>query len=201
MVGYLLLLLTVPTVRPSGPPVARSLARETITWKIDTVHSDVSFKIRHFVSKVHGGFLSWGGTIQADPKNLSGGSVEVTIQTASVNTRMTVRDNDLRSERFFDAANFPTITFKSKKVDVTGNTMKVTGDLTIRGVTKEVVLEGEFGGVVGEAAAGKQRIGFTASTKVNRMDYGVKWNRAVEGGGVMLGDEVQIDLNIEAVRQ
>ncbi|MEO8449594.1 MAG: YceI family protein [Gemmatimonadota bacterium] len=174
---------------------------DPVTWEIDPVHSEITFRVRHFVTKVPGTFLQWNGTITADPGKLSDGAVEVVIQTASISTKNERRDAHLRSPDFFAADSFPTITFKSTTMDVTGSTIKLSGDLTIRGVTKPVVLTGEFGGVSGPPEPKKQRIGFSASTKVNRIDYGVKWNRALEGGGFMLSDEVDITINVEAVRQ
>ncbi|MFZ5623468.1 MAG: YceI family protein [Gemmatimonadota bacterium] len=171
-----------------------------ITWTIDPVHSEVSFRIRHFVTRVRGTFRKWNGTITADPANLAAGSVNVTIEAASIFTDNERRDTHLRSADFFDVANHPTITFTSTRVEATGNRIRVTGDLTIRGVTKSVVLEGEFLGVSGPDGKG-QRIGFQASTVIDRKDFGVSWNRAAEGGGLMLGDDVTIDINIEAVRQ
>lgn len=172
---------------------------DPVKWTIDPVHSEITFKVRHFVTKVPGTFAQWAGEITADPAKLGGGSVSVTIQTASISTRNDRRDTHLRSPDFFAADSFPTITFKSTQVESTGSTVKITGELTIRGVTKPVVLTGEFGGTFGPAEAGKQKIGFSASTKVNRLDYGVKWNRLAEGVN-MLGDEVEITINIEATR-
>ncbi len=172
---------------------------DPVKWTIDPVHSEISFKVRHFVSKVPGIFTRWTGEIVVDPAKLNGGSVAVTIQTASINTSNDRRDGDLRSPNFFAADSFPTITFKSTKVEATGSALKITGDLTMRGVTKPVVLSGEFGGTFGPAVAGKQKIGFSASAKINRLDYGVKWNRLIEGTN-MLGDDVEITINIEATR-
>ena len=189
------LVLTSALLAPVGPKT------EPVKWEIDPNHSEISFRIRHFVSRVPGTFTQWNGMIVADPAKLSDGSVEVTIQTASISTKNDRRDADLRSPNFFAADSFPTITFKSSKVEVKGSAITLTGDLTMRGVTKPVVLTGEYGGLAGTPEPRKQRIGFSVSTKVNRIDYGVKWNRVVEGGGVMLGDEVDITINIEAVRQ
>jgi len=167
-------------------------------WKIDVSHSELLFKIRHLVSTVPGTFLEWGGTLHADPEHLAGGSVEVTIQTASISTRHERRDADLRSPNFFDAAANPTITFKSTRVEVHGKTLKLTGDLTMHGVTKPVVLEGEYNGSMGTGA--QQRIGFSVSGKLNRLDWGIVWNRAVEGGGMLLGDDVVLEIAISAIR-
>jgi polyisoprenoid-binding protein YceI len=167
-------------------------------WKIDASHSDLTFKIRHLVSTVSGTFLEWGGTLHADPEHLAGGSVEVVIQTASITTRHDRRDADLRSPNFFDAAANPTITFKSTRVELHGKTIKLTGDLIMHGVTKPVVLEGEYNGSMGTGA--QQRIGFSVSGKLNRLDWGITWNRAVEGGGMLLGDDVVLEIAISAVR-
>jgi polyisoprenoid-binding protein YceI len=174
---------------------------DPVTWAIDTTHSEVSFRVRHLVSKVPGTFSSWGGTIVADPNDLTGGSVEVAIRTASINTKNEKRDAHLRSPDFFAADSFPEITFKSRSVEVHGSSIAVAGDFTLRGVTKPIVLTGEFAGISGPPEPRKQRIGFSASTRINRLDYGVKYNRTVEGGGMLLGDEVEITINIEAVRQ
>jgi polyisoprenoid-binding protein YceI len=174
-------------------------AADTIPWNIDTNHSEVTFWVRHFVTKVPGTFTTWKGTILADPANLAAGSVEVTIDVASINTKNDRRDNDLRSSNFFAVDSFPTITFKSTKVEAEGNAVAVTGDLTMRGVTRSVVLTGEYAGTFGPPEPRRQRMGFSVSTKIDRLDYGMKWNRLVEGSN-MLGDEVEITINIEAVR-
>lgn len=182
-----------------------AISADPVTWQIDPVHSELSFRVRHFVTKVPGTFKTWEGTILADPDNLgSGGSVAVTVQTGSIDTRNDRRDTHLRSPDFFAADSFPTMTFKSTKVEVSGSkagaTIKLTGELTIRGTTKSVVLEGEYSGTFGPPTPKQQRIGFSASTKINRLDYGLKWNRIVEGSN-MLGDDVEIAITVEAVRQ
>lgn len=183
---------------PSRTLVPAAEAAPPITWVIDQNHSELTFRIRHIVSRVRGTFGKWKGTIVADPVNLTGGSVDVRIETASIDTRNERRDTHLRSADFFDATNHPEISFVSRKVTVSGTDLTIEGDLTIRGVTKPVVLEGEFNGSSGEGE--KQRLGFSATTKINRMDYGVSWNRAAEGGGAVLGDEVTIEIAIAAVR-
>ncbi|HEX2206831.1 MAG TPA: YceI family protein [Longimicrobium sp.] len=162
-------------------------------------HSELTFRIRHLVSRVNGTFNTWSGTIVADPANLGGGSVSVDIQTASIDTNNERRDTHLRSADFFDAENHPAITFRSTRVVARGNELQVHGNLTIRGVTRPVVLEGRMLEVGG--APGRRRIGFEAETRINRMDYGVSWNRAAEGGGAVLGDEVTISIAIAAVEQ
>lgn len=189
-----------PLAAPApAAPSARLSADTVATYRIDVGHSDISFRIRHMMSRTRGTFNQWAGTISADPADWTTGSVDVTIQAASIDTRHERRDADLRSDNFFDVETFPTITFKSTRVDVSGTTLSITGDLTIRDVTRSVVLQGEFLGVTGKGTP-RERIGFEASTTINRLDYGVKWNRAVEGGGVLLGDEVEISIGIEAVR-
>ena len=172
---------------------------DPVKWTIDPVHSNITFKVRHLVSKVPGMFTQWTGEILVDPAKLNDGSVSVSIQTTSINTRNERRDADLRSSNFFAADSFPTITFKSTKVEAKGSVLKITGDLTIRGVTKSVALDGEFGGTFGPPEPTKQKIGFSASTTINRLDYGVKWNRLIEGSN-LLGDNVEITINIEATR-
>lgn len=180
-------------------PRAEAPAAAPVRWQIDAAHSEVTFRIRHLVSRVRGRFNTFSGTITADPASLGSGSVAVDIQTASIDTNNERRDTHLRSADFFDAPTHPTITFRSTRVEADGRNLKVHGNLTMRGVTKPVVLEGQMLDVGG--VAGKRRIGFEASTTINRMDYGVTWNRAAEGGGAVLGDEVQITLNIEAIEQ
>ena len=180
-------------------PAAPVAEAPPVTWKIDQSHSDISFRIRHLVSRVRGTFNDWQGTIVADPRNLAGGSVQVEIKTASIDTNNERRDTHLRSGDFFDAEKHPTITFRSTRVQTRGRQITVTGNLTMRGITRPVVLRGELTPPAG--AAGKRRIGFEASTTVNRQDFQVAWNRAAEGGGVVLGDEVEISITVEAVEQ
>lgn len=186
---------TVPT-----PAVAPAPAAAPVTWQIDVTHSELSFRIRHLVSRVNGTFGEWKGTIVADPASLAGGRVNVEIQTASIDTRNQRRDTHLRSDDFFDAANHPTITFQSTRVQAQrGGALKIYGNLTIRGITRPVVLDGRMLQVAG--TPGRRRIGFEASTKINRMDYNVSWNRAAEGGGLTLGDDVDITIAVEAQEQ
>jgi polyisoprenoid-binding protein YceI len=170
------------------------------TYKIDAAHSSVGFAVRHFTSKVPGRFNKIEGTITLDPKDLSKGSVNVTIDVASIDTANDDRDKHLKSPDFFDVEKHPKMTFQSMRVKPMGpNKAQIEGNLTIRGVTKPVTLEVEilgfgpgFGGYVG---------GFEARTKINRQDFGVAWNKAVEGGGLVLSNEVDIVINIEAGRQ
>jgi polyisoprenoid-binding protein YceI len=169
------------------------------TWQIDVSHSELSFRVRHLISRVRGHFREWQGSITADPANLATGSVQVEIRTASIDTNHQRRDNHLRSDDFFDADRHPAITFRSNRVEIDGERLRVHGDLTMRGVTRPVVLEGTYLGTTRDAA-GRERMGFEAQTTVNRHDYNVSWNRAAEGGGLVLGDEVTISIVVAAVR-
>jgi len=168
------------------------------SWNIDVAHSEITFRIRHFMSRVSGTFTDWSGTIQADPNNWAGGSVTTAINVASIDTRNDRRDADLRSGRFFNVDSFPTITFVSTSVIQRGDSLTISGDLTMRGVTKPVVLKGA---VLGVMPGERPRAGFEVTTTVNRLDYGVVYNRVLEGGGTMLGDDVEIRINVEALRQ
>ena len=193
LVRLLATALLVPTlIIPATTPAAPSV------WTIDKGHSSVTFQIRHFVSKVRGNFNDFKGTITADDDAWHYAQIAVEIATPSINTNNENRDKDLRSSNFFAVDTFPTITFTSTKIERKGDDAKIFGVLTMRGVSKPVVLEGHFNGM--QKSARGDRIGFDASTTLDRLDYGVKWNRAAEGGGVMLGDEVKIEINVEAVR-
>jgi polyisoprenoid-binding protein YceI len=185
----------------SAPPLrAAAAAPAPVTWRIDANHSELSFEIRHLVSRVRGSFKEWGGTVVADPADWRSGQVEVEIRTASVTTNHDRRDNDLRSSNFFAADSFPAITFRSTRVEMQGSDITIHGTLTMRGVSKPVVLAGEVVGTM-PGPRGKRRAGFEASTTINRLDYGITWNRAVEGGGVLLGDEVKVTAVIAMVEQ
>jgi polyisoprenoid-binding protein YceI len=170
------------------------------TYKIDTSHSSVGFKIRHLVGRVPGVFGDFAGTIEMDPANLSAASAKVTIQAASIDTRNEDRDNHLRNEDFFDVAKFPTITYESTKVVGSGEKFQVEGNLTMHGVTKPVTLDVELLGV-GPDPWGNTRIGFEATATINRKEFGISWNRALDAGGVILGDEVEISLAIEGIEE
>ena len=199
MAGTFAALLFPLALTLAPAPAAPVVEAPPVTWKIDQSHSDISFRIRHLVSRVRGTFNDWSGTIVADPRNLTGGSVQVEIKTASIDTNNERRDNHLKGADFFDAASHPVITFRSTRVQTRGRNITVTGNLTMHGITKPVVLTGEATPAAG--APGKRRIGFEATTKIDRKDFNVTWNRAAEGGGAVLGDEVEITINIEAVEQ
>jgi polyisoprenoid-binding protein YceI len=194
-----LVVLALPVqASPRQPPVTPDTT--PAAWQIDVGHSDISFRIRHFMSRVRGTFNQWEGTITGDSTDWANATVSVTIQAGSIDTGHERRDNDLRSDNFFDVANHPTITFRSTRVEKQGDDLRITGDLTIKGVTRPVVLTGRFLGSMA-AGQGRARAGFEASTKIDRTAYGVTWNRALEGGGLMLGDEVEIELAVEATRR
>jgi polyisoprenoid-binding protein YceI len=166
-------------------------------YVIDKVHSTMGFQVRHLFSKVPGKFDDFSGQIQFDEADLEKSSVEVKIKTASIDTANEQRDKDLRSPNFFDAAKYPEITFKSKSVKKTGdNTADITGDLTMHGVTKEVVLKAELLGK-GAGMQGKTVSGWEATTALKRSEFGLSWNKVIEGTQVV-GDDVQIDLRVEA---
>ncbi len=169
------------------------------TYKIDPAHSNLGFSIAHFFSKVPGRFDSCEGSVAFDPKDLSTGSVEVKIDAASIDTHEADRDKHLKSPDFFDVAKYPDITFKSSGVKALGpKKAQIMGTLTMHGVSKPVTLDVDFLGV-GPDAWGGRRAGFEARTKINRQDFGVAWNKVLEGGGYVLGNDVDILLNIEAM--
>ena len=175
----------------------------TSTWQIDPQHSSAQFAVRHLgLSTVRGAFSKLSGTMVRDDQDITNSSVEVTIDVNTVDTREPDRDKDLRSERFFDVAHFPTMTFKSKKVEqVAPGKLRVTGDLTIRGTTKEVTLDVDGPTAPVKDPWGNQRLAATATTKINRQDYGVKWNAKLDNGGVVVGDEVNITLDVEMIQK
>jgi len=179
---------------------AMSLSKLTPgTWNIDASHSSVAFVARHLVvSKVRGRFDAFEGaiTIAEDPLQ---SKVDATIQVGSINTSDEGRDGHLKSPDFFDAEQFPTITFTTTSVAAKGSDYVVTGDLTIKGNTKPVELELEFGGVEADPWGGT-RAGFSAETEINRKDWGLEWNMVLETGGVMVGEKIKIQLEIEAVK-
>jgi polyisoprenoid-binding protein YceI len=189
----------------AGLAAALSLpaAAATSNWQIDPAHSSAQFSVRHMaISTVRGAFSKVTGTIVFDDKDISKSTIDVTIDANSVDTRVPDRDNDLRSEKFFDVAHYPSITFKSKKVEqVAPGKLKVTGDLTIRSTTKEVVLDVEGPTVPMKDPWGNTRVAANATTKINRQDFGVKWNATLDNGGVVVGDDVSIVIDVELVKK
>ncbi|MGB8930164.1 MAG: YceI family protein [Anaeromyxobacteraceae bacterium] len=173
----------------------------TNTWDIDTSHSAIHFWVRHLViSKVHGRFAKWTGRLDFDEQDPTRSSVDVRIEASSIDTQVADRDTHLKSADFLDAANHPELTFKSRRIEKSGDAYRVTGDLTIRGTTREVVLDAEFAGLAKDPW-GNQRAGFAAKTALDRRDYGLTWNAAVETGGVLVGEKVEITIELEAVKQ
>jgi polyisoprenoid-binding protein YceI len=169
------------------------------TFEIDGAHSTVEFKIRHLLTKVSGNFREFDGAISYDPESPAGSSVEFSVQAASIDTANQKRDDHLRSADFFEAEKYPKLSFKSKSVKKAGDgKLEVTGDLTIKDVTKEVTIPVEVAGVMNSPFGGKVA-GFETNFTIDRQDFGVSWNRAVEGGGFILGDEVQVHIAVEAV--
>jgi polyisoprenoid-binding protein YceI len=174
----------------------------TSTWQIDPAHSAAQFSVRHMaISTVRGGFSNVKGTVVLDESDISKSTVNVTIDVTTVDTREPNRDKDLKSDHFFDAEHFPTMTFKSKKVEqVSPGKLKVTGDLTIRGNTKEVVLDVDGPTAPVKDPWGNTRAAVGASTKINRQDFGVKWNATLDGGGLVVSDEVNITIDVEMIK-
>lgn len=198
--------LAVPAQSPQTPATQRPQSgapRPVLApnvWTIDKSHSELGFRIRHFMSRVSGTFRDWQGTVTVDDTaRWENGAVAVTIQAASIFTDNDRRDADLRSPNFFAADSFPTIAFRSTRIERSGGKARIHGELTMRGVTRPVILEGEFLGL--QRTGSVLRAGFAASTTINRLDYGITWNRVVEGGGVTLGDDVAIDMTIAVVKR
>lgn len=170
-------------------------------WQLDPAHTGISFNVRHMmVTTVRGAFNSFNGTLDFDPANPGAGAVNVTIDVASVNTGVEDRDNHLRSADFFDAENFTTITFNSTSVDMKDETSgTVTGDLTIRDITKSITLDVQYLGLQKNPFTGTETIGFEATAKINREDFGLTWNQTLETGGVLVGKDIKIALDAQAV--
>jgi polyisoprenoid-binding protein YceI len=182
---------------------AAAAAAQPVTWQIDPVHSTATFAVRHMmVTTVRGTFQKLAGTVQFDGKDVKTIVAQATINVASIDTREPKRDEHLRSADFFDAATFPTITFASKRVEPKGaGRFALVGDLTIKGVTREVTLDVEGPTPEIKDPGGNIRIGASATTRINRQDFGVSWNRALDAGGVVVGDEVAITLDLSLIRK
>jgi polyisoprenoid-binding protein YceI len=172
------------------------------SWTIDPAHSSAQFSIRHMmISNVTGDFGRVSGSANYDGTNIDKASVDATIPVANINTREPQRDQHLKSPDFFDIEKYPTITFKSTKIESAGNgQFKMTGDLTMHGVTKTVVLEGEGPTPEIKDTRGKIRIGASATTSLKRKDYGINYNQVLDNGGAMVGDDVKVTINLELVK-
>jgi polyisoprenoid-binding protein YceI len=178
------------------------MSAQAAQWKIDPMHSEADFAIKHMaISTVHGSFHGLSGVITFDPANVAKSSVEATIPVDTVDTGVAPRDNDLKSPRFFDAAQFPTMTFKSTSVHKAGDHYDIAGDLTLHGVTKPVVMKLEEPGKE-ETGMDKKSVhrGFTATTTINRQDFGLTFNGTLSSGDAVLGDEVKIEIDIDAAK-
>lgn len=172
------------------------------TYQIDPSHSSANFSIKHMmIAKVHGGFEKISGTLVYDANDVTKSSVNVTLDTASINTHEPQRDAHLKSPDFFDVEKYPTITFKSTRVEKDGSDLKVIGDLTIHGVTRSVTLEVETPSAEMKDPWGNIKLGTSATTKIKRKDFGLTWNAALEAGGFLVGDDVSINLDIQFVKQ
>jgi polyisoprenoid-binding protein YceI len=187
----------------STPVSAVSQSTQAAKWQLDPAHSAAHFSVRHLmISNVRGEFTKLTGSAQINPADPAKSTVEVTIQAGSLNTREPQRDEHLRSADFFDVANYPTLTFRSKRIEPLGaEDFKLTGDLTIRGVTKEVTFDVEGPTPSVKDPWGNIRAGITASAKINRKDFGVAFNALTETGGVVVGDEVKITIEAELIQQ
>ena len=172
-------------------------------WEFDPAHTGVHFKVRHLmISSVRGEFEKVSGKIVYDESDVTKSSADIAIETASINTRVAKRDEHLRSPDFLDVAKYPAITFRSKRVEKAGDgTLKMTGDLTIRGVSKEVVLTVEGPTPAIKDPMGNSRVGGQAATRINRKDFGLAWNKVLETGGVVVGDEVEITIDVEIYKK
>lgn len=181
--------------------LALPVAASAETWKVDTAHSGISFEIRHFFSNVPGRFTEFSGEIVYDAKNAAASSVDITVQAKSINTDNADRDGHLRSADFFDTEKFPTLTFKSTSVTAKdAKTLSVTGDLTVKGKTKRTTIEVAVLGIM-ELGGGKAKAGFETTLTINRQDFGIVWNKTLDQGGTVLGDDVKVRIVIEADRK
>jgi polyisoprenoid-binding protein YceI len=179
-----------------------SAAQTTTTWNLDPVHSVAEFKVKHMmISNVKGQFTGITGVLTLDESQIANSRVEATIDASSIQTRDAQRDGHLKSADFFDVEKYPSLTFQSTKIERTGeDELAVTGDLTIHGVTRAVVFKVEGPTPPNKDPWGNTRIGLSADTKINRKDFGLTWNAALEAGGILVGDEVTITLDVQLIK-
>jgi len=172
------------------------------SWVIDPTHSEIQFKVKHLViSTVTGSFKTFEGTVETDGDDLTTANINFSADIASIDTNQAQRDEHLRSAEFFDAANHPKMTFTSSSLEKTGDdTYKLKGDLTMKGVTKPVVLDAEYGGAMTDFY-GQNKAGFEINGKINRKDFGLTWSATTEAGGVVVGDEIKLVINIQLIKQ
>jgi polyisoprenoid-binding protein YceI len=180
---------------------AASLASAADAYKIDSSHAEATFQVRHLVNKVSGKFADVSGVINIDKANPAASSVDFTIKTATINTGVPQRDADLRSANFFDTDKYPEITFKSTKIAPTAkkDVYDVTGDFTMHGVTKQITVPVQVLGW--QTTKQGEHVGFSLSTTINRKDYGINWNRTLDQGGMLLGDDVDVNVSIDALKR
>ena len=171
-------------------------------WNIDPVHSEIQFKVKHMViSTVTGHFEKFNGALESDGEDFKGAKITFEAEVNSITTRNADRDNHLKSDDFFNAEKYPTIKFTSRSFTKTGDdSYKLTGDLTIRDVTKEVTLDATFGGIVDNDGYGNVKAGFEITGKINRKDFGLKWNGVTEAGQIIVSDEVKLILNVQLAK-
>jgi len=171
-------------------------------WNLDPIHSSAQFKVKHMmISNVKGEFSAIKGSLTLDSTDITKSSVEATIDVSTINTREEQRDGHLKSADFFDVAKFPTMTFKSTQIQKKGaETLAVSGDLTIHGVTHNVLLEVEGPSAPIKDPYGNTRIGLSATTRINRKDFGLAWNSVLEGGGILVGEEIAITLDLQFLK-
>jgi polyisoprenoid-binding protein YceI len=178
-----------------------SLSDATGTWEIDPAHTILGFSARHaMVAKVRGKFNEFAGSFTIDGANPANSKADLTIQAGSIDTGNADRDGHLVSPDFLDAAQFATLTFTSTSIAVSGDSIKVTGDLTVHGVTKPVTIDYEFTGI-SQDPWGNTKIGFEGHAKINRKDFGLVWNAALETGGVLVGEDIKLELDVEATKK
>jgi len=173
----------------------------TNPWNIDVSHSAIHFYVRHMViSKVHGRFAKWSGSLQVDEQDLTRSSVDVRIDASSIDTQVAERDAHLRSADFLDVAKYPEMTFRSRRIERAGDGYRVFGDLELHGIVRPIVLDAEFAGT-GKDPWGNERAGFSAKASLDRREFGLVWNAALETGGVLVGEKVEIAIELEAVKE
>ncbi|MCM2324064.1 MAG: YceI family protein [Oligoflexia bacterium] len=179
------------------------MSKSLTTWQLDPAHSSANFSVKHMmIAKVHGGFHKLSGELRLDPSDPASSSVVATIEAASIDTRESQRDAHLRSADFFDVEKFPTITFRSRSMSRTPDSgLRVVGDLTLHGITREVTLEVEPLAPEAKDPWGNLKLGVSAMTKIKRKDFGLTWNAALEAGGVLVGDDIAISLDIQFVKK
>ena len=173
------------------------------TWEIDTAHAAANFSVKHLtISTVNGTLGDVTGKVEVDDKDVTKSKIEASVDVKGINTKQSKRDDHLRSPDFFDVEKFPAVIFKSTKIEKgEGSKLKITGDLTMHGVTKPVVLDGELTAEVANPFSAAKTRGFSGSTTINRKDFGLTWNKALESGGVIVGEEVKVSIEAEVVKK